>query len=215
MNKPVFEDIVDELERSGAMLTREQVEQAESRARRQRRVDAGAWPITSRDRKAIVHGTLEPRKALRACERWYRLADDKGVFLAMIGERGQGKTVAACWLLAQYGGYYVDAPELVRLRSSWNDKDRERYDYLLHARLLVIDDLGTEVLDDDARATFAQVVNRRQADCKTMLTGNMTFEVMAQRYDERAIERIQHSGIIAELDDVNMRVMPLLRVVGA
>ncbi len=120
--------------------------------------------------------------------------------LALFGGRGVGKTVAAAFLLARQAGSYVEADELVRLRTAGFGPDRERYERLLQASVLVVDELGLERNEEIARLAMHDVVNKRQRSrTRTLALGNLDHAAFTARYDSRTHDRMREVAIIRGL----------------
>lgn len=179
-----------------------------------REFSAGAV-ILPADRAAIVRGTLRETHALRMVRAWhalYREAIGPGprrawpAFLTLYGPRGRGKTLAGAWLLATEGGLYVSADELVRRASSTHWRDTEWVARVLAARVVVLDDVGTE--GADARAPMFDFVNRRQglARALTLITSNLAGRAdFVGRYDDRVVERLEHAGRMVAVQGDDLR----------
>jgi IstB-like ATP binding protein len=220
-----FWDLVADLENTGSILSKEQVEATVARNARQERLDRNQISkcITEADAKRIISGDLDENRALVIVRRWLdpksppalNLAGNPTKFLMLLGEKGLGKTVAAAWAIAEYGGYYLSGPGLRALAESTHWGDRDRRENVLNARLVVLDDMGTEDLTGPTMSYFNQLINERQgARFMTLITGNIKAGDLEERYDERAADRIIHQGTIFELTGDSLRqVKPGLRAV--
>lgn len=123
-------------------------------------------------------------------------------FLALCGPTGIGKTVAAAWAIAEVGqGIAISSTELMQAR-------KERAAALWGARILVLDDLGTE---QDEPGKFASalydLINKRQRErwMLTLITSNLSRTALVARYDARTVQRIRHRGYIADVLGRDMR----------
>jgi DNA replication protein DnaC len=211
--KANFMAMVRRLEADGAVATREEVDRDVARNARQERLDRVRPPVTSDDARAIVDCRLQVTPALRAAQSFLRDAfgegsgaGDRRRFIVLLGEPGRGKTVAGAWALAEYGGYYVSAPELRRLSTSKMWQDQDRFESLKRAKLVVLDDIGAEIVDGSNEEAVFDLVNARQVDrAVTIITGNLTRAQMVERYGKRVVDRIVHQGIIVELRGGNLR----------
>jgi DNA replication protein DnaC len=143
--------------------------------------------------------------------------------LVMAGGTGNGKTVAACAALAHYlrvddDGYsmptaervgrFVKAMEIVRIgtfnEGFWRSLER--------SPLLVVDDVGTEPLDDKgwALANFAALIDSRyDSKAKTILTTNLTVDGFKARYAAtdggRLVDRLREAGAFLTFGGESMR----------
>lgn len=137
--------------------------------------------------------------------------------LVLAGGTGCGKTVAACvgldsWVLVEGGtlrraGRFAKAIDLVRAGTF----DGEFWDELTDASVLVIDDLGTEPLDEKgwALANLAALIDQRYDACrKTILTTNLDVSRFKARYCNdggRFADRIREAGSFVEFDGASLR----------
>jgi DNA replication protein DnaC len=152
----------------------------------------------------IANDKLEPSAALDTVRRWaaYQASRGDKCVLALLGDMGRGKTIAAAWLLAAEGGLYIEAEELSRLHAAkWGD-ERVRFERICRAGVLVVDELGTE---EDSRAALRDVVNRRQGKRLTLLLGNLSREDFQKRLDPRTWDRLRTCAVIAEVQGDSMR----------
>ena len=136
---------------------------------------------------------LADTQALAAVRAWL---DRDLTFLVLGGSVGVGKTVAAASAFVERGGLFRKASQITRM----SQFDEESWDRLYRARLLVVDDLGTEPHDQGGWATAAllDLFDRRyDARARTILTVNITVETFRQRYGQdggRFLDRLRESG---------------------
>lgn len=121
--------------------------------------------------------------------------------LCVVGERGVGKTVAAAWWIADTDGRYVLSTELVRLWLTHWGPDREKWESLKRARVLVVDEVGGERhKPEDVRGMFEELINARQGSkTRTLILGNITRTQWEARLTARAISRWESIGYTLEL----------------
>lgn len=146
------------------------------------------------------------------------LANDSRTLLVLAGGTGCGKTVAACVGLDEYlllegwsyrrAGRFVKAIDLVRAGTF----DREFWDGYAATPMLVVDDLGTEPLDEKgwALANLAALIDKRYDACrKTILTTNLDVAKFKARYcaadGGRLIDRLREAGAFVEFDGASLR----------
>lgn len=163
------------------------------------------------------------------------LSDERSL-LVLSGTRGCGKTFAASWGCDHWCERYavkhavenwdrweepygfgakvgplrypeflfIDVSKLTRL-SRYSDKDMAKVE---NPRLLVIDDLGVEYLDDKGSflSTIDGIINSRYASTKkTVITTNLPSTKFKERYGERIADRIRESGQFVEISDKSLR----------
>lgn len=174
--------------------------------------------------------------ALDAVRRWHNIrtgsASRPMTFMLIAGLTGRGKTLALAWLLARYGGRYVQAETLARLADSKLRDDRVAFEQMLDERVLLIDDLGTENSATLAAAAFTKVVNERQREFWgkrpdpqmkravddlrhlrwTAMSSNLYLKhpdtkanEFLKRYDERTLRRIEHQGAAIQVAGPDLR----------
>lgn len=143
--------------------------------------------------------------------------DGRKTLLVLAGGTGCGKTVAACvgldsWVIVENGtvrrvGRFVKSIDLVRAGTF----DGDFWDDLAEASMLVIDDLGTEPLDEKgwALANLAALIDQRyDANRKTILTTNLDVARFKARYCNdggRLADRIREAGAFVEFDGASLR----------
>ena len=115
-------------------------------------------------------------------ERWLFLGGDVGV----------GKTIAATWLLAHWRdlGFFVRACDLAKLDDDLHDKAKT-------ALVLLLDDLGDEYIAQSQFGTSRLrdlLVHRHAFDLPTVATMNMKRTEFAERFGERANDRLEEMG---------------------
>lgn len=171
----------------------------------------------------ILAGKPDDRPAMQTARRW--IETDQS-FLLFHGEPRCGKSVAASSIFEAahetvlfHGGeirqwdshncWFLGAPELARL-SYYDAEGRQVVEHLKWVRLLVLDDLGTELLSPGYLSTIDEVLNARFGDKRkrTVLTGNVSgarttrekpsdFEA---RYGARLAGRIRESGTVFRVE---------------
>lgn len=156
-----------------AMLERD------ARMARAQRLEAADPAITDDDILAIISGTLRPEPPLKAAKAFL---DSDAYLLIINGDLGVGKSVSAAYCIAvRGGGVCVSAMDLVSIFDGFNKS--VRWDQVLSARTLVIDDCGLERDKLRFAACLTEVVNRRRSrGRKTIFTGNMNPDEWQARY---------------------------------
>lgn len=172
-------------------------ERAEARAKLERLRQAG---VPTRAVEAWAKGL----DATRAVEAVRTFQQSEKCFLLLLGSPGCGKTVAAAAALTK-GGVFVRAVELARL-SSFDAADRATFARCCDARVLVLDDLGAELLHDGWRPALDELVDVRYGErLPTLLTTNLDAASFKARYGERIADRIRHDGFVETCGDKSRR----------
>ena len=96
------------------------------------------------------------------------------------------------------------------LSSHDNEAQAVLTDRLLQSDLLIIDDLGTELLNTYTSGKFFQIVNERAIHhMSTVISTNLDLSTLKERYTERVASRILSSYEPVRLsgDDIRIRKM--------
>jgi DNA replication protein DnaC len=174
-------------------------------ARKSARIPARVWPLLDEG--------LEPTPAVKAVRDFM---EGRETLLVLAGGVGCGKTVAACEAAERVAlkqnplVVFVKAIDLVRAgtfaESFWNE--------LRYAHLAIIDDLGTEPLDEKgwALASLHSLLDARYDDlAKTILTSNLSLDAFLARYGAdggRLRDRLRESGSFMEIAGGSRRLPP-------
>lgn len=123
--------------------------------------------------------------------------------LLLTGQTGLGKTflcncIAKELLDSGYTVLYFTAPQLFKLfeesrfhREDMQDESKDILSTLFDVDLLIIDDLGTESISTITISDLFNVVNSRYLNqTSTIISTNLTFGQMQERYSERVVSRI-------------------------
>jgi len=172
------------------------------------------------ERSGVGHRSLESAaapeetEALGAVRRW--LAQHDKTWLVLCGPKGTGKSVAATWAVREAcrsgsDGAFRRASELAKL-SGFN-AGAEELEHLKRVALLVIDDAGTELLTDHAKAQFHELCDyRHEFYGRTILTSNLRWFPTADdklglrgRLGDRIADRVAHAGSLVQLGGTSMR----------
>lgn len=169
----------------------------------------GASPLADTDARTAVRAVLAG-SASRVTLANGNAKDVKGTetLLVLAGIPGAGKTLAACEPLAETEGMYLRASALSDRRFDLRDAE--------YARLLVLDDLGVEFLDDKgwALARLAEVIEVRHArKFRTIITTNLRRRKKepsdppqwAERYGARLDSRMDEGGLFVSVAGESLR----------
>lgn len=144
---------------------------------------------------AIRDGHPLDTPPLRAVRRWMggEVKTGDGTVLLLSGPKGSGKTCAAAWALAEHGGAFVAAMDLVHIFSDFN---RTEWNRLCDARVLVVDDIGDEQHPDRFGPVLKQLLDRRAPHAgKLILPLNHDLKFLRARYpDGRLWSRMAESA---------------------
>jgi len=162
-----------------------------------------------RDQACVPRSVLEILvKEVRATEPMEVARQNQACkLLVLAGKAGAGKTVAACWLVAQpktKTALFVKAAQLAR----WQRYDEDEVDRLIDPGLLVIDDLGAEF--NDERGSFLTLldevlVRRLEEKRRTVVTTNLDAGEWEARYGIRILDRIRESGVFYQFGGPSLR----------
>lgn len=137
--------------------------------------------------------------------------------LFIYGNTGVGKTfltncVAKELIAKSYSVIYFSSPELFSvLAKSYFEKDIEAKDvdeHIYDCDLLIIDDLGTELTNSFVSSQLFTCVNERYARNKsTIISTNLSLEILRDIYSERIFSRITSNYTLMKLvgDDIRIK----------
>lgn len=183
-----------------ARWEREQIEQHRSDSLRMSGV-LDVLALSGAD--AVIRDVCTVTPAMRLVREW--LATKRPV-LALFGDKGLGKTVAAAWALARVPGRYAEAAALCTARTADYGAPSDWYEKSVRAGLLVVDELGLEPDATVAAAALHDVINRRQRlPRRTLLLGNVSKRDFLARYDVRTIDRLREIAVVRKIDGTSMR----------
>lgn len=136
---------------------------------------------------------------LKLCREYVNKFDpEKSENLLFMGSPGLGKThltLAIVSGVAQKGfmPFYGPAESLFTLVSDerFSGENKGSFDAMLQCDLLVIDDLGTELLTEFSKSVLYNLINSRLLSKKpTVINTNLTMKEIADRYGERIASRL-------------------------
>lgn len=148
---------------------------------------------------AIVRGEpLQATGALDIVQRWYRSTSKPTLIVA--GNPGCGKSVAAAWLIAEAGGIWLRAERARRAYVSNFGPDLDKLSEALSARMLVVEDVGTELDSQSFGGFLCELLEQRKSSHhRTLITTNLGRGAWATMYgDERVASRLGKKGAASE-----------------
>lgn len=170
---------------------------------RRERLRVAGIPLEAHARRRIIENKLEHTPALDAVRPPIAAAaNGHGIeaFIALLGERGRGKTTAAGWALAELGGSYLKIDRAGQLRKRERVSDGHEWDLALRSRVLVVDELGAERNAVDGELALLDLVDERQDFGRiTILISNLSeLDLFGDpdgrrngRYDPRIPDRLR------------------------
>ncbi len=170
-------------------------------------------PVTGLSAAATAQRTYEE------CRRFVREFDDRFENLFLYGDTGLGKTflshcVAKELLESAHSVIYFSSFRLFELfadsafgRSSASEAG-ELEQHIFSCDLLIIDDLGTELVNSFVSSQLFHVLNERIMRRKsTLISTNLTLATFADTYTERVFSRISSNYTMLKLigDDIRIQ----------
>jgi len=149
------------------------------------------------------------KRARDICRRYADEFDSvrrNGVCMVLTGKPGTGKTHLAIAILKRVmdrgrTGLFVTVSEMLRaIRGTYSPSSRETeqqvFDRFIEADLLVLDEIGVAIGDEDKRrALIFDVINGRyNAMRPTIIIGNLDPDQMSDYLGARVWDRLQESG---------------------
>lgn len=149
---------------------------------------------------------------LQMCKDYANNFED-GSNLLLYGDTGVGKTFLSTCIARQLldGGHsvlYLSAIDLFeRLGHSYDEEDAENY--ILDCDLLIIDDLGTELINAYTNSKLFMCINERILNNRsTIISTNLSPKDLMVTYSERIFSRISQSYKFLKLfgDDIRLHI---------
>ena len=152
------------------------------------------------------NGAISPRQQMRSvlkkCRNFAKAFPCDGESLLFVGRTGLGKThlsLAIANEVAKSGAAVaytsaqdlVDRSERVKFGRNTDGTDQEFVQGALSCDLLILDDLGSEYLNQFAASTLFHVINTRLLERRsTIISTNLIPQELQDRYSERLASRI-------------------------
>ncbi|MCC8103538.1 MAG: ATP-binding protein [Clostridiales bacterium] len=192
------------------------------------------YPETMKDPATGLTAAELAARALRECQRFVREFDGAGTpkgfqaedqarssgeNLFLSGDTGLGKTflshcVANALLASTHSVIYFSAFRLFDLLADSSfgraeeSETSELERYIFACDLLIIDDLGTELVNSFVASRLFLILNERILRRKsTMISTNLSLAAIAERYSERVLSRISSDYRMLRLigDDIRIQ----------
>ncbi len=167
---------------------------------------------TGRSARAMMEDTL------KVCHRFVDTFGKEHQNLFFYGSVGVGKTflstcIAREIMNREFSVVYFSAPQLfntlAQTKFDRNDADaRNMAEYIYDCDLLIIDDLGSEYTNAFITAQFFTCINERLIHRKsTIISTNLSLELIADLYTERSFSRITSSYALLKIigDDIRIK----------
>lgn len=154
--------------------------------------------------------------ALDFCE---NIDNEEQKSLLLIGNTGTGKTfissaIADKVIKSGHTVLYQTAPILMdmmieaKIKGARDEKLKEQYENIFNVDLLIIDDLGTETLNDIKFTELFNIINTRLLKSKkTIISTNLMLPELAETYDERVMSRLIGNYVVCKFfgDDIRLK----------
>lgn len=160
------------------------------------------------DRIAPIAIAPQDTQAIEKIEIW---AKSKAWAMILVGGVGCGKTIAAAHyayasIVNGWGIPRVVNAAQLPFAPVFGSEGAVFVNKLCANEVLIIDDLGCEVVAAPIVATISAVVDERyRRNRATLITTNLTPTAFAERYGQRVVDRLLDNGIIEQLSEKSMR----------
>ncbi len=154
--------------------------------------------------------------AVNICKKFVADFDSFASNILLYGDPGVGKTfltncIANELIKTSHSVIYLTSIELFDLMSKYkfsNNEDDMKMDTITECDLLIIDDLGTELVNSFTDSSLFYVINDRLLQKKsTIISTNFDIDGLYNKYSERVFSRIMHSYTPIKLftDDIRLK----------
>lgn len=154
-----------------------------------------------------------------ACLDFLNCFDSKHGNLLFFGDTGVGKTflshcIANELIKKAYSVIYLTSIELFDTFAKYEFnrdpevKPEDMYEHILNCDLLIIDDLGTEMNNSFTNSKLFYCINERIVNKKsTIISTNLSFQDLVERYSERIFSRLTSSYTMLKMygDDIRIK----------
>ena len=173
-----------------------------------------------KDRKLGISPRDNIKSILSLCRQFIYDFDEKGGNILFYGDTGVGKTfltncIAKELLDTSHTVIYLTAFDLADIirektfnRDETDDYGETMFDYILECDLLIIDDLGTEMVNSFVQTRLFDVINERLLKRKhNIISSNLSVRQLQEIYSERVFSRVVSSYTVIKLfaDDIRIQ----------
>jgi len=161
------------------------------------------------------------QRIVAECKRFVAEFDGRYSNILLYGNTGVGKTflancIAKELLDTSHTVVYLTAFELFdileknKFSKSYEEKNEmnEKFQYILHSDLLIIDDLGTELVNSFSASQVYLCINERHLNQKsTIISTNLSLDDISSLYSERVFSRIISEYQLIKIvgDDIRLK----------
>ena len=161
------------------------------------------------------------QRVLSECKRFVKNFDTQYSNILLYGNTGVGKTFLANCIAKElldtaHTVVYLTAFELFdileknKFSKSYDEKNEmnDKFQYILHSDLLIIDDLGTELVNSFSVSQVYLCINERHLNQKsTIISTNLSLDDISSVYSERVFSRIISDYQLLKIvgDDIRLK----------
>ena len=161
-------------------------------------------------------------QVVAACRQYVDNFGSKKENILFTGKTGLGKTFLSNCIAREliercYSVVYLPAVEMFEIfskeRFSYDstDEDKDRSQYLMECDLLIIDDLGTELVNNFTTSQLFYVINERLNRKKgTIISTNLPVNEMRDEFTDRVMSRIVSQYRVIPLYGEDIRIQKKL-----
>lgn len=182
--------------------------------------DIGYYSSKVDEKYGMKKSPLENIEEIRKLSKTFckNISDKNQKNLLFIGGTGLGKTFLSNCIASEvikngYTAIYQTAPILMdtvieyKLSCGKNESAKHKYNQIFDADLLIIDDLGTETMNNIKFTELFNIINTRLLNNKKMIIStNLTINKLYETYDERVVSRLIGNFIVCKFIGEDIRL---------